>query len=123
MLVDGVSAILADVRVRNSIAEPTWSLVVSPGPEQRLRFCRSTESSVGAGPLVPDPYEERTVEVRDSGVGGGGEGLYVKRNIAKGELIALYNGVRIFHKKQLALMTPFVHNMFKLWGSLKVSSK
>ena len=25
----------------------------------------------------------------------GGEGLYVKRNIAKGELIAFYNGVRI----------------------------
>ena len=103
MLVDGVSAILADVRVRNSIAEPTWSLMVSPGPEQRLRFCRSTESSVGAGPLVPDPYEERTVEVRTSGVGGGGEGLYVKRNIAKGELIALYNGVRIFQKKQACL--------------------
>ena len=91
---DGVSAILADVRVRNSIAEPTWSLLVSPGPEQRLRFCRSTEVSVGAGPLVPDPYEERTVEVRTSGVGGGGEGLYVKRNIVKGELIAMYNGVR-----------------------------
>ena len=94
VLVDGVSAILDHVRIRNSVAEPTWSLLVSPEPEQRVTFCRSTESSVGAGPLVPDPYEERTVEVRASGVGDGGEGLYVKRNIAKGELIAFYNGVR-----------------------------
>ena len=94
VLVDGVSAILDHVRIRNSVAEPTWSLLVSPEPEQRMTYCRSTEISVGAGPLVPDPYEERTVEVRASGVGGGGEGLYVKRNIAKGELIAFYNGVR-----------------------------
>ena len=91
---DGVSAILDHVRIRNCVAEPTWSLLVSPESEQRVTFCRSTESSVGAGPLIPDPYEERTVEVRASGVGGGGEGLYVKRNIAKGELIALYNGVK-----------------------------
>ena len=100
---DGVSAILDHVRISDSIAVPTWSLLVSPDPEQRVWFCRSTENSVGAQPLVSDPYEERTVEVRDSGVGGGGEGLYVKRNIAKGELIALYNGVRIFQKKQACL--------------------
>ena len=111
---DGVSAILADVRVRNSIAEPTWSLLVSPGPEQRLMFCRSTEVSVGAGPLVPDPYEERTVEVRASGVGGGGEGLYVKRNIAKGELIALYNGVRIFSTQGKVLVHMNSSNVFQI---------
>ena len=91
---DGVSAILDRVRISDSIAVPTWSLLVSPDPEQRVWFCRSTESSVGAQPLVSDPYEERTVEVRTSAVGGGGEGLYVKRNIVKGELIAMYNGVR-----------------------------
>ena len=91
---DGVSAILDHVRISDSIAVPTWSLLVTPDPEQRVWFCRSTESSVGAQPLVRDPYEERTVEVRTSGVGGGGEGLYVKRNIVKGELIAMYNGVR-----------------------------
>ena len=91
---DGASAILDHVRISDGIAVPTWSLLVSPDPEQRVWFCRSSESSVGAQPLVSDPYEERTVEVRTSRLGGGGKGLYVRRNIDKGELIALYNGVR-----------------------------
>ena len=92
---DGVSAMLEDVSIRDSVAVPTWSLLVSPGPEQRVSFLRSSETSVGAAPLVTDPYEDRTVEARVSGVGGGGEGLYVKRNIAKGELVAFYNGVSL----------------------------
>ena len=50
---------------------------------------------MGAQPLVPDPYEARTVAVRRSGLGAGegGEGLFVTRDIARGEVVAFYNGV------------------------------
>ena len=33
------------------------------------------------------------VQVLDSVVEGGGEGLYAVRNITKGEIVAFYNGV------------------------------
>ena len=32
-------------------------------------------------------------QVRFSQVEGGGEGLYARRNLAKGEIVAFYNGV------------------------------
>ena len=55
----------------------------------------STMTSVGPGPLIPDPYESRTCEVRSSEVEGGGDGLFTVRNIKKGEIVAFYNGVRL----------------------------
>ena len=33
------------------------------------------------------------IQVRSSQVDGGGEGLYARRNLAKGEIVAFYNGV------------------------------
>ena len=53
----------------------------------------STMTSVGLSPLVRDPYEMTTCEVRGSNVPGGGEGLFAVRNINKGEVVAFYNGV------------------------------
>ena len=79
-----------------------------------MSHSRSTQLSIGPAPLVQDPYESCTVEVntviwnrdatwvdmtvliaqvRFSQVEGGGEGLYARRNIAKGEIVAFYNGV------------------------------
>ena len=110
-LVDGVAAVLAGVRVEEDIAVnifdiyatniqiisaqvPSWTVLVSPA-SARVSYSRSTEASVGAQPLVPDPYEARTVAVRRSGLGAGegGEGLFVTRDIARGEVVAFYNGV------------------------------
>ena len=73
---------------------PSWTVLVSPA-SARVSYSRSTEASVGAQPLVPDPYEARTVAVRRSGLGAGegGEGLFVTRDIARGEVVAFYNGV------------------------------
>ena len=108
---DGVAAVLAGVRVEEDIAVnifdiyatniqiisgqvPSWTVLVSPA-SARVSYSRSTEASVGAQPLVPDPYEARTVAVRRSGLGAGegGEGLFVTRDIARGEVVAFYNGV------------------------------
>ena len=33
------------------------------------------------------------IQVRSSQVDGGGEGLYARRNLVKGEIVAFYNGV------------------------------
>ena len=63
------------------------------GPERREE--EATEESLSTLPLLGDPYEERTVEVATSGVGGGGEGLFARRQLEEGELVAIYNGVKV----------------------------
>ena len=42
-----------------------------------------------------DPYESRTVEVRESRVPGAGEGLFAVRDIGVGENVAYFAGVRL----------------------------
>ena len=95
VLVDGVSAALADVSIEDDIAVAKWSVIGSPEPEMHVTHFKSTEEDAGPQPLVRDPYESRTVEVRTSCLGGGGDGLFVKRKIIKGEVVAFYNGVSL----------------------------
>ena len=50
--------------------------------------------------MIPDLFESRMVEVKSSGLGtNAGQGLYSKVNIHKGQIIALYNGIRIISCK------------------------
>ena len=56
----------------------------------------STNSVISNYPLIPDLFESRMVEVKSSGLGtNAGQGLYSKVNIHKGQIIALYNGIRM----------------------------
>ena len=45
-------------------------------------------------PSFRDPYEEKLTEIRESGVTGGGEGLFAKVDIPAGTMVAVYNGVK-----------------------------
>ena len=56
----------------------------------------STNLVISNYPLIPDLFESRIVEVKSSGLGtNAGQGLYSKINIHQGQIIALYNGIRI----------------------------
>ena len=52
--------------------------------------------SISRHPLDTDQYEDDTVYVAASGVPGAGEGLFVKRDIACGDLISLFSGTKIY---------------------------
>ena len=65
---------------------------MTEGPAVSLSV--STRESVGPQPLVRDPYERTVCQVRSSQLEAGGEGLFAVRNIARGEIVAFYNGVR-----------------------------
>ena len=54
-----------------------------------------TETSIGQGEMVPDPYEAAHVECRESRVNGAGEGLFAKKDLPAGTIVAFYNGVRL----------------------------
>ncbi len=65
------------------------------GGGDAVGYSCATRSSVGQNPLVPDPYESRTVQVGPSSFPGAGEGLFARRDLPAGTLVAFYNGVRI----------------------------
>ena len=44
---------------------------------------------------MADPFEEKTVYVAQSGLEGAGEGLFLRRDVQEGDLVSLYNGVRM----------------------------
>ena len=46
-------------------------------------------------PLLRDPYEDETVTVGDSQIPLAGEGLFARRKILRGELICMFNGLKI----------------------------
>ena len=54
----------------------------------------STLTFVTSSPLLPDPYEARMVEVRQSEVAGAEDGLFSRRAVTAGTVLAFYNGIR-----------------------------
>ncbi len=63
-----------------------------------VSFCKSTKTSLGDNLLVPDPYEARMIEIRDSEVPDSGQGVFARQDLAKGTIVAFYNGVRLQYK-------------------------
>ena len=65
--------------------------------ETQSSYCRepSTAVCISKSPMTRDPYEHQTVYVAKSKQGEyAGEGLFAKRLIPSGSLVALFNGVR-----------------------------
>ena len=45
-------------------------------------------------PLLPDPYEQEWVQVQSSTVVGANEGLFARKDVTEGTILAFYNGIR-----------------------------
>jgi len=52
------------------------------------------ERNMWTAPLLCEPWEHKRVQARESGIGGAGEGLFAKKALKQGELVALMNGAR-----------------------------
>ena len=76
-------AILTSVNLVAGILEPTFTIECG---RPTVGLSISTETSVGASPLIGDPYEGRVCKVEVSKVEGGGEGLYALRDLRPGEV-------------------------------------
>ena len=61
--------------------------LVVGGGGQRYHYEPSTSTLITRSPLVRDPYEQRYVYVKESGLPMAGEGLYAKTNIKKVSLL------------------------------------
>ena len=73
-----------------------------------LTYSPPSYNSFGSPPTQRDPYEDNTVEVKPSTIRNNGtsvgDGLFVKRNVKKGEVIAFYSGYCV---KSNTIITPF----------------
>ena len=85
-MVAGSPALLTSVNLVAGIPEPTFTIACG---KPTVGLSISTETSVGASPLIGDPYEERVCKVEVSKVEGGGEGLYALRDLKPGEVVQL----------------------------------
>ena len=84
------------VNIRLTGAELEVEVRPTAGREHLLhRLDVSTSTRISSDPHLPDPFEERTVYVAQSGIEGAGEGLFLRRDVRAGDLVALYNGVRM----------------------------
>ena len=52
---------------------------------------RNSES-ICSSPQLPDPYESKSVQVRESGIPNAGEGLFAREAIKAGRVVAYFNG-------------------------------
>ena len=70
-------------------------LATSGGAKGVIVYDPATATTMGGQPLVRDNYEETMVELGQSGVPGAGQGLFSRRDVARGTLVSFINGHKV----------------------------
>ena len=65
------------------------------------KFEQATEKSVTSKETLMDPLDHRNVYIAESGIAGSGDGLFARRTINPGEIVALYAGTLVFDEGKL----------------------
>merc|ERR1711892_176704 len=91
MLVHAKEARISNIETCDRILSPSFQVV----SEREFCFWPSTADDICCPPLQDDPYERSLLRVGASRIAGGGEGLYAKKEIAAGRVVAYYNGIRM----------------------------
>ena len=76
-------------RCNNGIKEIKLSIPKRETPA--YKYSRANRLSIGDQPTEMDPYEKRTVYIKE--LDWGGDSLFAKRNIMKNEIVTYYGGI------------------------------
>ena len=94
---DGVMVAAREVMVNRVCVEEDYlriSCSACFGPE--FSYAPSGANNFGCSdPLLRDPYESKYIEVKESEMEGGGEGVYAKVDIPKNTIAAVFNGYKV----------------------------
>ena len=63
------------------------------GGLETFSHCPASSLAMSVSPLLADPYESRWVEVRQSTVRDGGDGLFARRDIPPDTVVSFYHGL------------------------------
>ena len=96
IMIEGNPSKIIGERCNDGIKEIKTSKIKPDAPVFKYR--RPTRLRIGDQPTIMDPYETQTVYVKNSDWGD--DGLFAKRDIRDGELVAYYNGM-IFNVSEI----------------------
>ena len=94
VLVQGRYCNISSAVVSNNILKIKTS-VMNDSPS--LSYTPPSYADFGAVETVMDPFENKSVEVRESLIEGAGQGLFTTRTIKEGEFVCFYSGL-LLHK-------------------------
>eukprot|EP00092_Neocalanus_flemingeri_P018569 GFUD01020106.1.p1 GENE.GFUD01020106.1~~GFUD01020106.1.p1 ORF type:complete len:349 (-),score=99.52 GFUD01020106.1:8-1054(-) len=97
LLVSGRTTQLAEACRSGNV----WTLKFGELEGPIMTYSPPTHYSYGVHPLQRDPYEVRTVEVKNSEEPGAQDGLFTTRDVMSGEVIAFYSGLIIYCESSL----------------------
>ena len=84
-------AFVLKVALRNGMCQLKFTQPRGP----QYSFDAGTEAIICKEPLLADPYEAQHCYVRQSRLKGAAEGLYAKKDLRSGTIVAFYNGTRV----------------------------
>jgi len=99
-----------------------WTLKFGELEGPILTYSPPSHYSYGVHPLQRDPYETRTVEVKHSEEPGAEDGLFTRRDVLSGEVLAFYSGLVIYcesslralDRRELSDEEEHVRNMYNI---------
>jgi len=99
-----------------------WTLKFGELEGPILTYSPPSHYSYGVHPLQRDPYETRTVEVKQSEEPGAEDGLFTRRDVLSGEVLAFYSGLVIYcesslralDRRELSDEEEHVRNMYNI---------
>ena len=100
IMLRGRPAKIVAERCNDGIKEIKISKVKASAPT--FKYSRPTRVNIGDQPTVMDPYEKKTVYINTTTWGD--DGLFAKRDIKEGEIVAYYAG-NFFNGTEMELFT------------------
>jgi len=92
-LVEGSECEVLAATYEQGVLVPVLSKTFGP----TFHYEELTSWDVERQPLMADPYECRWCQVQGSKLEQGGEGLFSKREVEEGDLVAFYGGIQVDH--------------------------
>ena len=100
IMIRGRPAKIKAERCNDGLKEIKISKVKTGAPT--FKYSRPSRVNFGDKPTVMDPYENQMVFVNTTKWGD--DGLFAKRDIKKGELVAYYSGL-VFNRTEMEILT------------------
>ena len=91
-MMEAVEASLTSVIINDHQLELN---VVKSSSTGKYELDQSSSYIISQDPLLEDPLERKSVYVAASMIDGAGEGLFLRRDAEAGDLVSVYNGVRM----------------------------
>ena len=93
-----------------------------PGAQRRFSFSPSDSKSVHCERRLRDPFEAENAACAPSEISGAGDGLFARRDLPAGAVVAYYNGLKIEHGEQYSSDSDCNYEIYVDWNFTEKSA-